>query len=90
MSVAGLSRLGWRGAEIGQPGSGVVLLAFEVVVGLPERGGERVVGISLLGLPQDRGRPSFDVGEQSSQPVAFGLALLGGVVVDLCEISCEE
>lgn len=85
-----LSRLGSRGAEVGERGGGVVLLAFEIVVGLPECRGERVVGVGVLGLPQDRGLPAADVGEQSSQPVAFGLALPGGIVVDLCKVGGEE
>ncbi|WP_202799022.1 hypothetical protein [Saccharopolyspora spinosa] len=43
-----------------------------------------------MGLPQDRVLAASDVGEDPLEAFAFGLALLGGAVVDAVEVGGQD
>lgn len=46
-----------------------------------------------MGLPQDRRLPTGEVGENTLQPFPFGLALLGGMIVEsiqVCSQNCSS
>nr|WP_263399717.1 hypothetical protein [Saccharopolyspora pogona] len=62
------------------------LLGFQLVVGAAQCFGERVVGITVLCLPQDRVLAAGDVGERALEAFAFCVAFASGPVIDAVEI----
>nr|WP_280329193.1 hypothetical protein [Nocardia wallacei] len=66
------------------------LLGVEIVVGATQPFGEGVVGVTVLGLPQDRVLPSGHVRHNSLEPFPLGLALACGAVVEAGEVGSEE
>ncbi|MDI5979031.1 hypothetical protein [Amycolatopsis magusensis] len=58
-----------RSLQSCQAGQGAGLLLLQFVVGLAEPPGERVVGVSGAGLPEDGLLLPVDVGDETLQPL---------------------
>nr|WP_246470737.1 hypothetical protein [Saccharopolyspora phatthalungensis] len=91
IGLAGSAWLGLVGfVEFGHARQHGLLLGFQLVVAAAQALGERVVGVSVLGLPQDRVLTAGDIRQDSLQAFPFGLPLAAGTVIDAIQVGGQD
>ncbi|MFD0486092.1 hypothetical protein [Saccharopolyspora erythraea] len=88
---AGPARFGLlHGIQLGDGGERGLFLGLELVVATPQCLGEGVVGVSVLGLLQDRVLPTCDVRELALTPFALSMPLTRCAVVGALKVGGQE